>query len=75
MDGHRGHRKTLKVGPRVISTCVIISDKDQAAPNACEVTAFSREANLAKQRFQEMFISCEVVNEEEEGATCGSPHL
>lgn len=66
MDGHRGHRKTLKVGPRVISTCVIISDRDQAAQNACEVTAFSREGNNVKQRFQEMFISCEVANEEED---------
>lgn len=66
MDAYRGPRKTLKVGPRVISTCVIISDKDQAAQNACEVTAFSREANIAKQRFQEMFISCEVANEEED---------
>lgn len=65
MDGHRSHRKTLKVGPHVISTCVIISDKDQAASNACEVTAFSREGHIAKQRFQEMLISCEVANEEE----------
>lgn len=64
MDGHRGPRKTLKVGPRVISRCVIISDKEQAAQNAREVTAFSREGNTAKQRFEEIFISCEGANKE-----------
>lgn len=64
MDGHRGHRKTVKVAPHVISARVIISDKDQAAQSACEVTAFSPEGNIAKQSFQEMFISCEGANEE-----------
>lgn len=62
-DGRRGHRETLKVGPRYQCVC---NHQARRLKNAGEMTAVSPGLHIVKQRLKEMLISCKGASKEGE---------